>query len=200
MKGNWDADRDPIAALREGDPSLFEEFVRTESGSFLGYFLRQGAEPNEAEDLAQDVFLRLYDHAETYEPRERFGAYAFRVARNAWIDRRRRGVARPGHLSLQTSTRGGEHLAESLDDQREEVGADLVRHEEARRLRAALARLPEHHRSVFELGVLQELPYPEIGELLDIPVGTVKSRMFHAVRKLREALEPAPKGTPGGER
>ena len=55
-------------------------------------------------------------------------------------------------------------------------------------LRAALAELPDKHRLVFELGILQELPYADISAALEIPVGTVKSRMFHAVRKLREAL------------
>ena len=55
-------------------------------------------------------------------------------------------------------------------------------------LAAALAGLGEHHRLVFELGVVQELPYQEIGQILGIPVGTVKSRMFHTVRKLQEAM------------
>ena len=74
------------------------------------------------------------------------------------------------------------------DEGQEEPLQGLSRTEEVERLRVALASLPDHHRLVFELGVVQELPYAEIGEILEIPVGTVKSRMFHAVRKLQEAL------------
>ena len=60
--------------------------------------------------------------------------------------------------------------------------------EEADRLRAAVTGLSEHHRLVFELAVYQELPYAQIGQVLGIPVGTVKSRMHNSVRALRETL------------
>ena len=193
MKGTWDDHRDPIRALP--DPALFEEFVRTETRTFLGFFRRLGAAPEEAEDLVQEVFLRLYHRASSYQPQERFGAYAFRTARNAWIDLQRRRASRPGHLSLDAASpdpgpagrNGAFHERLATDDPTPAEGA--ARREDAGRLRAALACLPEHHRLVFELGVLQELSYAEIGAILDIPVGTVKSRMFHAVRKLREAVE-----------
>jgi RNA polymerase sigma-70 factor (ECF subfamily) len=193
VRGTWDSERDPLAALRRGDSSLFEEFVRTETGTLLAFFLRQGAGSAEAEDLVQDVLLRLYDHSSSYEPRERFGAFAFRIARNAWIDRRRRIQARPAHRSLDAG-QGEGGVADRLEDGAESAGEILSRGEEADRLRRALARLPEPHRLVFELGVLQELGYHDIAAALEIPVGTVKSRMFHAVRKLRRALEAEPAG------
>ena len=79
-----------------------------------------------------------------------------------------------------------EALAAEIGEPHTQVSRD----EEVARLRSALAELSEPHRIVFELGVVQELPYADISEALDIPVGTVKSRMFHAVRKLRAVLEP----------
>ena len=57
MKGTWDDDRDPLAALRRGDPRLFEAFVGSETATFLRFFLRLGAGLHEAEDLVQEVFL-----------------------------------------------------------------------------------------------------------------------------------------------
>ena len=193
MKGSWDDDRDPLWALRNGDPALFEDFVRTEARSFVGFFLRLGAQVHEAEDLVQELFLKLYDHAQNYEPRERFAAYTFRIARNAWIDKRRRRSSRPDELSLEGTGRAGEDgasepLGRRLSAEDAPVGSDLEQREELARMRAALDKLPENHRMVFELGVLQELPYAEIAQSMQVPVGTIKSRMFHAVRKMRSLL------------
>jgi RNA polymerase sigma factor (sigma-70 family) len=106
------------------------------------------------------------------------------VARNAWIDRARREAGRretPEHESaLLEHESAAEEFAHPADA--------FVAREEAARARQALSDLPEAHRMVFELGALQQLPYSEIAAMLSIPEGTVKSRMFHAVRKLREAL------------
>jgi RNA polymerase sigma-70 factor (ECF subfamily) len=190
LKEAWDSGRDPLEALRDGDPGPFEAFVRAESPTFAAFFLRLGAGRTEAEDLTQDVFLRLFRHAASYQAQDRFTAFAFRTARNAWIDHGRRRAVRPSPAA------GGE------SDEREPGPADrapgpaeaLERGEEARRVSAALAGLAEPHRLVFELGVLQGLAYAEIAAALAIPVGTVKSRMHHAVRKLRAALGEAEGG------
>ncbi len=187
MKGAWDRERDPLAALQSGEPGPFEAFVEAESGTFLAYFRRLGAGPSEAEDLAQETFLKLYESAAHYRPERRFAPFAFRIARNAWIDRRRRlGASRIRRAeSLETEASRWEDRVASTGDA---PSARLEREDESRRVAAALARLSEAHRAVFELGVMQELGYEEISALLEIPVGTVKSRMFHAVRRLRESL------------
>jgi RNA polymerase sigma-70 factor (ECF subfamily) len=186
LNGASDAEPDPLAALRDGDPGPFEAFVRAETPTLLAFFLRLGAGRAEAEDLTQDTFLKLFRHAPQYRAQDRFAPYALRVARNAWIDRRRRASVRPAPAA------GGE-----AEDERPEVNEPVERRgpfelasagEERRRVTDALAALPDHHRLVFELGVLQELPYAEIADALDIPVGTVKSRMFHALRRLRAEL------------
>jgi RNA polymerase sigma-70 factor (ECF subfamily) len=190
LKGTWDLDRDPLAALRDGDTRLFEEFVRTEAGTLVGFFRRLGAGASEAEDLTQEVFLKLFQSARTYQPQRAFGAYALRVARNAWIDHRRRRAVRPAPAPAQGEDEGdaqdlfartasAEASPESLAERRDEL---LL-------LAAAVRQLPERQLAAFELAVIQGLPYAEIGELLDVPVGTVKSRVFNAVRRVRAALE-----------
>ena len=188
MKGSWDDDRDPLSALRSGDPAPFEDFVRTEVSTLVAFFTRQGADRAEAEDLTQEVFLRLFRSAAQYDSRDRFSAYTWRVARNAWIDRKRRRVPRGegGDDEMPAGARDAVDPAEAPLE-------GLQRGEEAGRVHAALGRLSESHRLVFELGVLQELPYATISDLLEIPVGTVKSRMFHALRKLRELLGDEPR-------
>jgi RNA polymerase sigma-70 factor (ECF subfamily) len=192
LKGSWDLGRDPLRALAQGDPALFEEFVHTEAPTLIGFFVRLGAERGEAEDLTQDVCLKLYRNAATYQAQQAFPAYVLRVARNAWIDRRRRGAAAPRPRSLSApGPQGGRELGSSLPTDAPEPGHALGVREEARLLLAALAQLSLGQRMVFELAILQERPYAEIAAELDIPVGTVKSRVFHAVRKLRAVLEPA---------
>ena len=204
MKGSWENDRDPLASLRRGDPALYEEFVRTEAGTIVRFFRRLGASLQDAEDLTQEVFLKLYATAARYEPRQAFPAYALRVARNAWIDRGRRSAARPRTRSLSApgdapsprarGEAGGRALEQVLggDARRPapDPGSALERGEQLARLRRAVESLSEAHASVFELAVVQGLPYQEVAEVLEIPVGTVKSRVFNAVRRLRSQLEP----------
>jgi len=173
---------DPLVALQGGDPLPFEAFVKSWSSTLVAYFIHQGSPASRAEDLTQDVFLRLYKGATRYQPRERFTAFCFRTARNVWIDDCRRTASR------------GERLGESPDPAdtpcpRPDPSAPMVFQEEERSLLALLEELPIGQRRVFELVLLAELDYGEIGALLSIPVGTVKSRMFHAVRKLRLAWE-----------
>lgn len=189
MKGSWDDERDPLAALRGGNRGPFEEFVRSEAATLLRFFQRHGAALGEAEDLAQEVFLKLYRSAPTYSAQSRFSSYVLRVARNAWIDRRRRRAVRPEGPSLDEAAEGSASLLELLPGSEPEVSRRAERLEERERVRAALAHLPESHAVVVELALVQQRPYAEISELLGIPVGTVKSRVFHALRKLREILQ-----------
>lgn len=186
--GSRDESPDPLDALRAGDPQPFEAFVGQWTGRLVGFFRRLGAERSEAEDLTQDVFLKVYRSSSTYQARSALSAYVLRVARNAWIDRRRRQGARP-ITQAQEAQGDGELPPQWPDPHAQDPRSALEQDEQTRRLRAALARLPALHAEVFELAVLQERPYAEIAQLLDIPVGTVKSRVFHALRKLREGLE-----------
>ncbi len=171
--------RDPLVALRTGDVAPFEAFVRAWTRNLVAYFCQQGAGLSRAEDLTQEVFLKLYQGAARYRPAERFQAYCFRTARNVWIDDCRRSAARADAMARVETHRWGEV--------RPDPGADLLFEEDERRLRVLLDGLPGGQRRVFELALLAELSYAEIGALLAIPVGTVKSRMFHAVRRLRSA-------------
>jgi len=174
--------RDPLVALREGNPAPFEEFVRRRTRALVAYFAHRGASLSRAEDLTQEVFLKLYRCAARYQPQERFSSFCFRVARNVWIDDCRKAPSGGGD-SPQVEV---EDLGSAV-----EPTPDFAVQEEQQRVTELLARLPPAHRRVFELVLLGELSYGEISVLLSIPLGTVKSRMFHAVRRLRQAWSEA---------
>lgn len=176
MAGQRAIDGEPLLALRAGNPAPFEAFVREHSPTLIAYFRQNGRALARAEDLAQEVFVHLYRAAPRYEPRERFAAYCFRVARNVLVDDARRTGRQPAASALDE---------QDLAASETEPGAGLLREEADQRVGELLARLPRGQREVVELAILGELDYAEIASLLAIPVGTIKSRMFYALRTLR---------------
>ena len=187
MNRNWNGERDPLVALAAGDPELFESFVTSEMGTLLGFFRRLGGSQAEIEDLAQDTVVKLYRSAHLYSPSNRFDAFVFRTARNVWIDSRRKAGVR-AHLISSSSEEGSSALMEVESEDREPFEA-VESEERAEMLNSAVAQLSATHRMAFELGVIQGLPYAQVGEILEVPIGTVKSRVHNAVIKLRDILE-----------
>jgi RNA polymerase sigma-70 factor (ECF subfamily) len=186
-----------------GDRSALEALVERHHASLVRYFHLQSRSRETAEDLAQEVWIRVIRHRDSYRPTARFQTYLFAIARNLWIDRYRSNKAAPPTVSADKEVggegEGGERLSASLPSREPEPSAEASVHEEAGRVRAAVERLPPGLREVFELGEVQGLKYRDVSEILDIPVGTVKSRMHAAVARLREVLEPGRHPGPSGK-
>jgi RNA polymerase sigma-70 factor (ECF subfamily) len=129
-----------------------------------------------AEDIAQDTFIRVWDRLADYRPGGNFRAWLMRIATNMTIDamRKRKPVVNIEDVSLAASGQGPEAVA--------------VSSERAAVVRAALMRLPMHSRAVVVLREFYALSYKEIAEVLDIPLGTVKSRLNDARRRLKAEL------------
>ena len=162
------------------DERAFAVLVARHQQLLLNFFIRWGVQ-YDCEDLVQQTFLRLYRYRHRYTPTARLTTFLIMMARQVWIDELRK---RKRHQRL-TQSLMAEPLPQSAPPAAASAGVggdvDLAR---------ALAALPEHLRIVVELGVYQELPYAEVGAQLGIPVGTVKSRMFTALNRLRELLSP----------
>ncbi len=169
---------DLLGRSRDGDREALAELVATMGPRLKGFFLRLGAQDSTAEDLTQDVFLRVLHSMDRYQESGRLDAYLLRIARNLWIDSRRR----------QRPVAAGERADETADERGHGPVALADLHDRAARLRAELARCDADTRELLELAVLQRLPYAEVGVILGIPVGTVKSRVHYALRRLRERL------------
>ena len=176
-----------------GDAAAFAALYDRWSGPVLRYLWHLGYDRDGAEDLLQETFLRVWRAAPRYEVRARFSTYLFQVAKNLWINERAKILRRPPRVSLDATTGGadgeeGDPLAARLPDGNPGPAVDAERRESARRVRAAVDALPEKLRQVFVLGALEERPYAEVAEVLGIPEGTVKSRMWAAVREVRRRL------------
>lgn len=184
-------DRETELMLRvaAGDDGAFTPLVALVMPRLFGYFRRLGVGRSDAEDLAQDVLLKVYRARGAYQARARFTTYLFHVARNHWIDvLRHRRLAPPTH-SLEGSSADSEEFR-PREPASGEPGPDAAG--EAKRLGEALAgavrALPADQREVYVLAQVEGLGYREIGEILGIPVGTVKSRVHGAVVRMRRWL------------
>lgn len=158
---------------------MSDEELMAEAGKFrrnlLNFFWRSGVSPFEGEDLVQETYLRLWKYRREYKPTAKLSTFLFLLARQVRLD------------ALRSDTRR-ERREREWGSGRTDVqeAAPVGEREDVRR---AVARLPESMRDVVELGVFQDLPYAEVSEILGIPIGTVKSRMYNAIRKLKEMLD-----------
>ena len=141
----------------------------------LNFFWRQGVSYTEGEDLVQETYLRLWNYREQYKPTAKLSTFLFLMARQVRLDALRSETRRANREERWGKAQPQKHAVPRAGE-REDV-------------RWAVARLSEPLREVVELGVFQDLPYAEVAEILDIPVGTVKSRMSNALKKLKEIFD-----------
>ncbi len=165
-------------AAAEND-AAFEELVIRHKQPVLNFFRRLG-DYNNAEDLAQRTFIRLFKYRDKYRPKARFTTFLYLLARRTWIDHiRSKGRAREAERNLKERMELNASASVSRKD------------EKATRIEAALGTLSEEMRTVVVMSIYQGFKYREIAETLGIPLGTVKTRMYHAMKKLKEALNNA---------
>lgn len=155
---------------------------------------RLTGDPHRAEDLKQEAFARLFARRADYRPGARFSTWLWRIAVNLCHDDYRR-VQRRGETSFDDATE-----AESGADPAAPPDDAVAAREEGDLVREALARLPEPYRSVLVLRHYEGLKLREIAAVLEVPEGTVNSRMAEALSRLARLLSPslAPEKTPAG--
>ncbi len=177
----------------ESDAAL-TVLVERYQDELVGFFYNRCWDQAQAEDLAQTVFIKIFQARERYTDSAKVRTYLYRIAHNAWVDyvrrqRRRHAISIDAEFSSSKSRGGsGSRLRDNLaaPDVREDDPAQnaLIRE----RIQEAVEALPEKQRMVFTMANNQSLKYQEISEILDVPEGTIKSRMHAAVRTLRTTL------------
>ncbi|MHC4850174.1 MAG: RNA polymerase sigma factor [Planctomycetota bacterium] len=183
------SDRELMVAFQGGDPEAFDVLLCRYQRMLANYFYKQCYDRTFAQDLVQETFLRILRSAHRYRPEAKFKTFLFTVARNLWIDHHRSRKAAPRTISADLPLgEEGVTLADLVPNGEAPAAARLEDREAAVMVREALQELPDGQREVWLLAVDQDLKQREIAQVLDIPLGTVKSRMNAAVTRLRGLL------------
>jgi RNA polymerase sigma-70 factor (ECF subfamily) len=175
-----------------GDRAAFTGLVRRHKTAIYNFIVRQVRVAQVAEDLVQDVFVKIVHNASEFKHEARFTTWAYAIARNVCIDHLRKMSLRR-HPSLDQPSQDdgdGPTLGERTADktpggsvERVAIGTEL-----GRRITIAVEKLPAEQREVFLLRELANIPFKDIAEITGVPENTVKSRMRYALERLQEAL------------
>jgi RNA polymerase sigma-70 factor, ECF subfamily len=186
---------DEVLMLRfqGGDRAAFAGLVRRHKTALYNFILRQVRLTSSAEDLTQDVFVRIVQNAADFKHEARFSTWAYAIARNLCIDHLRKMALRK-HPSLDQSssqdTGDGPTLGERTADSRPNASVDrtAIGNEMGHLIVDAVEKLPPEQREVFLLREVGNVPFKDIAEITGVPENTVKSRMRYALERLQEAL------------
>jgi RNA polymerase sigma-70 factor, ECF subfamily len=182
------SDEELAEAFRGGDRGAFDLLVRRYKDQLLNFAYRFLGNSDDADDVVQETIIRFYRNPAAYRPIARFSTWLYTIAGNCAKSRLRQ---RKRHLFFSISRRTGSERGESYDLPDSAPGADRqtdsALREEA--VQNALDRLPAKYREIVVLCDIQELTYEEITGITGLNMGTVKSRLNRARRKLQEMLK-----------
>ena len=174
--------------LQTGDLLSFDTLVKRWEKPLLNYCYRMINDISLAEDLRQEVFLRIYRSAKTYRPTAQFSTWMYRIATNLCLDilaKQRRRKETPIDAYLESESDG---FDERLIDPSESPDATVLKKEIESQVRSALACLPEDQRVVVTLRHYNDMKFHEIAAIVERPISTVKSRMAAALERLNKML------------
>ncbi len=179
-----------VERCRASDEAAFREIVSRYKVKVHHYIFRMTGSSEDAEDLTQEVFVRLYTSLGTFRGQSSLNTWLFRIAGNLCIDRFRRTKGRAPAYSLDEPFGEDDSAGRDIADQTWEPHRLLENGEMAAQIQIALGRLPEKLRTALILHDLEGLPYEEIAQIAGCPLGTVKSRLFNARMQMRGLLTP----------
>jgi RNA polymerase sigma-70 factor (ECF subfamily) len=187
-----DADAALVARYKGNDLTAFDEIVERYQHKIYGYVRRLVGNETDAEDITQEVFLKALNSLHSFREESSLQTWLFRIATNLCRDVHRRRQREKGWLPLWRHADSGECTGEEsvmeIPDDRSDPEKLLLREELSDLLKQAMDRLPMAMREVLVLHDVELMSYEEIARALGIPLGTVKSRLFHARARLRDAL------------
>lgn len=172
--------------VKKGDVKALEELIEAHQAAVIGTIAKMMGNPSDAEDLAQQVFIRLWKSAPRYEPKAKFTTWLFTITRNLVFNETRRRY-RKHEVSMEA---GEEAYHITLPDSNTPTPGDAVLQDELQRaIDDAIQKLPEKQRMAVILRRYEDLPYEEIGKILDLSLSAVKSLLFRARADLRKHLQ-----------
>jgi len=179
-----------IERCKSGDHDAFDALVRAYEKRVYNFAYRLCGHYDEANDVCSDTFLRVFQAIHLFRGNANFSTWLFRIVINVYLDRRKRARNKQ-HLSLQEYIDLEESsLVRQVEDPSPTPDRVVEAHERRDILQAAIASLPDYQRAMIVLYHTEGKSYEEIAQTLDLPVGTVKSRLNRARLFLREKLQP----------
>src|SRR5438046_6768223 len=172
--------------VSRGDTSAFEELIERHQSLVAGTVARMLGSNSDVEDIAQQVFIRVWKSARRYVPRAKFTTWLLKITRNLVFNELRRSKRR-GHVPLQSEP-GGEDHPPLKDETNPAPDASLLESELQRTIEEAIMQLPESQRMALVLRRYEQLSYEQIAEVLDLSVPAVKRVLFRARTELRSRL------------
>jgi RNA polymerase sigma-70 factor (ECF subfamily) len=184
-------DEELMLRYKDGDKNAFEMLYRRYEKPVLDLIYRMVMDATEAESLSQETFYRVVKARKTYKATAQFKTWLFQIALNLCRDRLRRMKHR-SHLSLNAPVvarnDGGIELQDCISSPFPDAAANLESARLEVLIKEAIASLPEEEHLVLVMREYQGMPYSEIAEVLDCPIGTLKSHNYRAHQKLKKVL------------
>ncbi|MGM0486419.1 MAG: RNA polymerase sigma factor [Planctomycetota bacterium] len=184
-------DAQVIAEALAGNRAAFEQLVRRYQVRLLHTLLHMVGSREEAEDVCQEAFVQAFVKLETFGGRSAFYTWLYRIAFNVAVSRKRR---KRTDLSIDEHR---ERTGDEPVDGGARPGDHVLREEQVRQVRAAINTLSEPYRAILVLRDIEGCCYETIAEILDLPLGTVRSRLHRARLHLRDRLQGMLSETPG---
>ena len=174
---------DIIRRVLDGDVNAFEQIVLTHQKNIYNLALKMVGNPDDAFDITQDAFLRAYNSLASFHGDSKLSVWLYRLTSNICIDFLRKKKRR-NEVSLTVQDDDEEDQLLQIPDERFSPESEVERTEQREAIRAGLMQLPENDRQILVLRELNGLSYEEIAETLELELGTVKSKLFRARKKL----------------
>ena len=177
-----------IERSQKGDRNAFDDLIRKHEKRAYQYAFRLTSNPEEAGDVVADAFVRVYSALHNFKGQSAFTTWLYRILTNCFLDMRKREKSRPTtSLEAALVTDDGD-LERQVQDDAPTPHAQAEKSERERAVEKAVTHLPEYQQAMIMMYHVENLSYEEIAEALDLPIGTVKSRLNRARLSLREIL------------
>jgi RNA polymerase sigma-70 factor, ECF subfamily len=186
---DWDEDHQLVRAVLDGDSTAYRGLVERYQGRIYSVCYGMARNREDARDLAQEAFVKAFKNLSRFRFGASFYTWLCRIAMNVSIDHlRRQKVRRADVFDEAIASRSADGVI-SLQHHRHDPGKDLERKRLHAAILAAMDELPEEQKQVVVLREVEGMAYKEIAEVMDIPEGTVMSRLYYARKKLQKALK-----------
>jgi RNA polymerase sigma-70 factor (ECF subfamily) len=190
-------DRELVVRALDGEEDAFRELLERFRRPVFSLIYRMIGDREQAEDLAQESFVKAFNNLDSYNPAYRFSSWLFKIANNHAIDHLRR--ARLSTVSIHGSPHAADAQREEetrivLESHDESPEQEIMALELGSEIEQAIARLRPEYRTAVILRHIENRPYEEIAEIMEVPIGTVKTFLHRARAELREALQHLKEG------